>query len=185
MPNLQSKYLALVLITGLLVSACGSSPEPGLVDAEIIAQAVDGESDDIETDVYDSDEEGTNLEGLNVCEQIPLQEIAAITGPLREDETKQDLSFAGESGCEYHDQEGHWFYITYFPLSHWGLAELTLPEPESLVGVLDAAFLGRYSNSEVFLKALAANELVIGAHVSDGGEETAAKLVELAYKYKP
>ena len=187
-----SKYigiLALILVSSLLLSACGGdSPEPDVVDQELSSHADDIETDDTDAVPSGADDYyyiGTNLEGVNVCELIPLEQIINVVGALREDETEVDLSMAGEAGCKYVDKGGQWFYVTYYPLGDWDFAEFTLNESEKIEDVLDGAWKGVYSSDEIQIKALAADEMVIGAFVSDGLDETAISLVELLYKYRP
>jgi len=176
---------ALLAGLGMILSACGG---PAAAPAPVITEIREaGETPVLEApgEELGLDQAGTSLEGINVCELIPPEDVAAITGPLREDETEPDISLDREVGCAYHDQAGHWYYLTYYPLDQWALAEYTLPDPETLPGVLDGALLGRYSDSEVNLEALVKGELVIGAHVSQGGQDTALVLVQLAYTYRP
>lgn len=192
---MKSKYsittgiLALILVSVLVLSACGGgSPEPDVVDQELSSHTDDLETDDTDAVPSAADDYyyiGTNLEGVNVCDLIPLEQIINIVGALREDETEVDLSLAGEVGCKYVDQDGQWFYVTYYPLGDWGFVEFTLNESEKIDGVLDGAWMGVYSSDEIHIKALAADEMVISAFVSDGMEETAISLVELLYEYRP
>jgi len=181
--------LALLLFSVLVLSACGGgSPEPDFVDQELSSHTDDLETDDTDAVPSGADDYyyiGTNLEGVNVCELIPLEQIIIVVGALREDETELDLSMAGEAGCKYVDQDGQWYYVTYYPLGVWDFVEYTLNESEKLEGVLDGAWKGVYSSDEIHIKALAADEMVIGAFVSDGLEETAISLVELLYEYRP
>ena len=179
----------LVLILALLLSACGG----GAAEPDVAAPDQISSSDDLDPEdavpVPDGADDyyyiGTSLEGVNVCELIPLEEIVNIVGALREDETEVEISLAGEAGCKYVDQDGQWYYITYFPLGDWGFAELTLNEAVEVSGLLDGAWKGVYASDEINIKALAADEMVIGAFVSDGLEETAISLVKLAFEYRP
>jgi len=179
----------LVLIIAILLSACGGgTTEP---EAAVLDQS--SGSDDIvleETNPVPSGADdyyyiGTSLEGINVCELIPLDEIVNIVGALREVETEVDISLAGEAGCKYVDQEGQWYYVTYYPLGDWSFAELTLNDAVEVTGLLDGAWKGIYSSDEIHIKALAADEMVIGAFVSDGLEKTAISLVKLAFLHRP
>ena len=181
--------LILILISILALSACGGgSPEPDVIDQDISSHA-----DDEDTEVTDASPSGaddyyyigTSLEGVDVCKLIPLDEIINIVGALREDETEVDISQAGEVGCKYVDQDGQWYYVTYYPLGDWGFVEYTLNESEQVDDLLDGAWKGVYSSDEIHIKALATDEMVIGAFVSDGLEETAISLVELLYEYRP
>lgn len=181
--------LDLILAAAILLAACGGgSPEPEGADLALSPDADDLEVGPAEGGEYSADDYyyiGTSLEGINVCELIPVEEITAIVGPLREDETEEEISLAGEVGCKYVDDKGQWYYITYYPLGDWGFAELTLNEAVQMDGVLDGAWKGIYSSDEIQIKALAAEEMVIGAFVSDGEEGTAIQLIELAYQQRP
>ena len=192
MKSKHSKFpglLALLLVSVFVLGACGGgSPEPVAADQELSSQTDDFETDDTDAVPSGADDYyyiGTNLEGVNVCELIPVEEIVNVVGALREDETKVDLSLAGEVGCKWVDQDGQWYYVTYYPLGDWGFVEYTLNESEKMDGILDGAWKGVYSSDEIQVKALAADEMVIGAFVSDGSEETAISLVELAFKFRP
>ncbi len=181
--------MVLILVSVLILSACGEgSPEQDVIDDDMSSQSSDEDMDDPDAGPSSADDYyyiGTNLEGLNVCELIPLEKIINIVGALREDETEVVISQAGEVGCKYIDQQGQWYYVTYYPLGDWGFVEYTLNESEEINGLLDGAWKGVYSSDEIHIKALAADELVIGAFVSDGLEETAVSLVELLYEYRP
>jgi hypothetical protein len=145
----------------------------------------EGSSDTLDLDEFMEINEGTDLNGVNVCSLISLEEVAEVTGALREDETEEEIQMDREVGCRYYDQQGRWYVLTFYPLDQWGLVELTLNEAEAVEGVLDGAWLGRYSSNELLLKALVDGEMVISAHVSDGNLETAIQLVELANQYRP
>ena len=178
-------FIILIVISALFISACSSgSTEPDLTspDAEF---TVSDQPSGVPSGADDYYYIGTSLEGLNVCEVIPLNEIVNIVGALRENETELEISLAGEAGCKYVDQKGRWYYVTYYPLGDWEFAEYTLTDPEKIDGLLDGAWKAAYSSDEVHIKALAADEMVIGAVVSNGMEETATSLVELLYEYRP
>ena len=188
--NIKIHHVAgLVLIMALLLSACGG----GASESDIAVPDQSSGSDDVELEeaapvpsgADDYYYIGTSLEGVNVCELIPLDEIVNIIGALREDETEVDISLAGEAGCKYVDQEGQWYYVTYYPLGDWSFAELTLNDAVEVDGLLDGAWKGIYSSDEIHIKALAADEMVIGAFVSDGLEKTAISLVKLAFLHRP
>ncbi len=179
----------LILIMAFLLSACGGgAAEPDVTAPDQISGSDDLDLEEAVPVPVGADDYyyiGTSLEGVNVCELIPLEKIVNIVGPLREDETEVEISLAGEVGCKYVDQDGQWYYVTYFPLGDWGFAELTLNEAVEVSGLLDGAWKGVYSSDEINIKALAADEMVIGAFVSDGLEETAISLVKLAFEYRP
>lgn len=186
--NIKIQHLAgLILIMAFLLSACGG----GAAELEASALEQSAGSDDLdEADPVPSGADdyyyiGTSLEGVNVCELIPLEEIVNIVGALRGDEGEVDISLAGEAGCKYTDQEGQWYYITYYPLGDWGFAELTLNDAVEVDGLLDGAWKGVYSSDEIHIKALAADEMVISAFVSDGLDKTAISLVKLAFLHRP
>ncbi len=185
----HTAIMVLILVSVLVLSACGDgSPEPDVIDDDLSSHTSDDdldESDAVPSGADDYYYIGTNLDGLDVCELMPLEEIINIVGALREDETEVVISQAGEVGCKYVDQQGQWYYVTYYPLGDWGFVEYTLNESEEINGLLDGAWKGVYSSDEIHFKALAADELVIGAFVSDGLEETAISLVELLYEYRP
>ncbi len=179
----------LILILALVLSACGGgAAEP---DVTVLDQISGSDDLDLEEAVpvpAGADDYyyiGTSLEGVNVCELIPLGEIVNIVGALREDEIEVESSLAGEVSCKYVGQDGQWYYVTYYPLGDWGFAELTLNEAVEVSGLLDGAWKGVYSSDEINIKALAADEMVIGAFVSDGLEESAISLVKLAFEYRP
>ena len=181
--------LVLILVSALVLSACGD----GTPESDVIDQDLSSHTDDEETEVTDPSPSGaddyyyigTSLENIDVCKLIPVDEIINIVGSLREDETEVDISLAGEVGCKYVDQDGQWYYVTYYPLGDWGFVEYTLNESEQVDGLLDGAWKGFYSSDEIHIKALAADEMVIGAFVSDGSEDTSVSLVELLYEYRP
>lgn len=188
--NTKIQYVAgLILIMAILLSACGG----GAVEPDLAAPDQSSGSDDLELEEADpvpsgADDYyyiGTSLEGVNVCELIPLDEIVNIVGTLRDGEGEVDISLAGEAGCKYIDQEGQWYYITYYPLGDWSFAELTLNDAAEVAGLLDGAWKGIYSSDEIHIKALASDEMVIGAFVSDGLEKTAISLVKLAFLHRP
>ena len=185
----HTAIMVLILVSVLVLSACGGgSPEPDVIDDDLSSHAGDDDLDEPDAVPSGADDYyyiGTNLDGLDVCELMPLEEIINIVGALREDETEVVISLAGEVGCKYVDQHGQWYYVTYYPLGDWGFVEYTLNESEKFDGLLDGAWKGVYSSDEIHIKALAADELVIGAFVSDGLEETAVSLVELLYEYRP
>ncbi len=183
-----SVFLPAVLI---ILSAC-SAPLPvetsGLDASQPTSQGEESEaaeSSALELEDEFSIEEGTDLEGVDVCSLLPIQEVGALVGPLREEETETTLSLDREVGCMYHDQEGHFYEVTYYPLDHWGIAEFTLNNVQAVDGVLDGAYLGTYSGGEITLKALVNGELVIGVRVCTGEQATAAALADLAAANRP
>ncbi len=184
-----TSILALILIGLFALGACGgSSPEPDLIDQDLSSPAVDddaGVTDPIPSSADDYYYIGTNLEDVDVCDLIPLEEIINIVGALREDEIEVGISLAGEVGCKYVGQDGQWYEVTYYPLGDWGFVEFTLNEAEQVSDLLDGAWKGVYSSDEIHIKALAEDDMVIGAFVSDGLQETAISLVELLYEYRP
>lgn len=188
-PLKHTTFMILILVSLLLLSACGSgSPELDVIDEDLSAHTDDEDAEVTDASPSGADDYyyiGTSLENVDVCELIPLEDIINIVGGLREDETEEAISQAGEVGCKYVDQKGQWYYVTYYPLGDWSFAEYTLNESEVVDGLLDGAWKGVYSSDEIHIKALAADELVIGAFVSDGLEETAVSLVELLYEYRP
>ena len=181
--------LVLILVSALVLSACGEgTPEPDVIDQDMSSHTDDEETEVEDPSPSDADDYyyiGTSLENIDVCKLLPVDEIIKIVGSLREDETEVDISLAGEVGCKYVDQDGQWYYVTYYPLGDWGFVEYTLNESEQVDGLLDGAWKGVYSSDEIHIKALAADEMVIGAFVSDGSEETSVSLVELLYEYRP
>jgi len=181
--------LALILVSVLVLGACGGgSSDPDVIDQDLSSHTDDSDTGTTNTGPSGADDYyyiGTNLEGVDVCELIPVEEIVNVVGPLRENEGEVDLSLAGEVGCKYVDQDGQWYYVTYYPLGDWEFVEYTLSESEEVDGLLDGAWKGVYSSDEIHIKALAADEMVIGAFVSDGLNETAISLVELAFKFRP
>jgi len=181
--------LVLILVSVLALSACGgSSPEPDVIDQDLSSHTDDEETEVTGPSPSDADDYyyiGTSLENIDVCKLIPVDEIINIVGSLREEQTEVDISLAGEVGCKYVGQDGQWYYVTYYPLGDWGFVEYTLNESEQVDGLLDGAWKGIYSSDEIHIKALVADEMVIGAFVSDGLEETSISLVELLYEYRP
>jgi hypothetical protein len=188
-PLKQTAILALILVCVLVLSACGSgSPEPDLIDEDLSSHTEDEDVEGMDASPSGADDYyyiGTSLENVDVCKLIPLEDIINIVGGLREDETEVVIGQAGEVGCKYVDQKGQWYYVTYYPLGDWGFVEYTLNESEEVDGLLDGAWKGVNSSDEIHIKALAADEMVLGAFVSDGLEETAIRLVELLYEYRP
>jgi hypothetical protein len=184
--------LSLLLITLIFVlGACGSADPVTSLEAEIQPQDAEPaveESDEMESfslEDFDEYAGGTDLDGVQACELVSNAEVAAIVGPLREDETEEDISLAGEVGCQFHDQEGHFYTLTYYPISEWTIAELTLNNPEPVEGLLDGAWMGSYSGGEITVKALVEEEMVIGAHISVSDLELARELVELLAANRP
>ena len=125
------QFVGLVLILAFLLSACGGGAAKPAVTAP--DQASGSDDLDLEEEVplpAGADDYyyiGTSLEGVDVCELIPLGEIVNIVGALREDETEVEISLAGEVGCKYVGQDGQWYYLTYFPLGDLGFCR-TDPE---------------------------------------------------------
>lgn len=185
----HTAIMALILVCVLVLSACGGgSPEPDLIGEDLSPQANAEDAEVKDASPSGADDYyyiGTSLENVDVCKLIPLEDIINIVGGLREDETEAVIGQAGEVGCKYVDQKGQWYYVTYYPLGDWSFVEYTLNESEKVDGLLDGAWKGSNSSDEIHIKALAADELVMGAFVSDGLEETAIRLVELLYEYRP
>ncbi len=182
-PILSSLTLSLIL--AFVLGACGGpagDAPPAPVQEEPTAQEP---GEDLAADSSLDLEDGTDLEGVNACQQIPAGEVGAIAGPLREDDTREDVSIAGEAGCTYYDQDGHFYDLSYEPLYSWGTVEYALNEAEPVEALLDGAWKGTYEGGEITVKALVKGELVIGVHLSSGGIETARGLVMLAYQYRP
>jgi hypothetical protein len=182
-PTLISLFLSLFL--ALILGACSGSADdgsPAPVQEEPTAQE---SGEDLPADSSLDSEAGTDLEGVNACQQIPAEEVSAIVGPLREDETREDVSISGEAGCTYYDQDGHFYDLSFEPLYSWGTVEYALNEAEPVEGLLDGAWQGTYEGGEITVKALVEGELVIGVHLSSGGIETARDLVMLANQYRP
>lgn len=181
--------LVLILVSALALSACGGgTPEPEGIEIDLSSPTDDVEQDEPDAGPAAADDYyfiGTNLEGVDVCTLIPREEIMNIVGALREDETEVEISLAGETGCKYVGQDGLWYYLTYYPLGDWEFVEYTLNNSAKVDGLLDGAWMGLYSSDEIHIKALAAEEMVIGAFVSDGSEETATSLIKLAFKFRP
>jgi len=175
-----------VLFSLIALSGCSGTAEepPAVMEEEQDGEEQQEESalDDFEYDPYEG---GTDLDGVNLCQLVPVGEVSAIVGPLREDETEEDISLAGEAGCKYYDQEGHFYVLTFYPLMEWGVVEYTLNDAEKVAGLLDGAWMGSYSGGEITLKALAEGEMVIGTHISTGDLDTARQLIELGYQHRP
>lgn len=179
--------LALTMILALISSACGGTageapPAPTQAESSAEPSEVGVVSD---TSQNDLPSEGTDLAGVNTCQQIPAEEVSVIVGPLREDDTSQDVSIAGEAGCTYYDQEGQFYDLSYEPLYIWGTVEYALNEAQPVEDLLDGAWMGRYDGGEITVKVLVKGELVIGVHISAGDLETARSLAALAYQYRP
>lgn len=182
----------LLILFVMVLGACGSAAEPEAApEAEMLLEeqapaAEESEAiEEFSLEDFDEYAGGTDLSGVQACELISNAEVAALVGPLREDETEEDISLAGEVGCQFHDQEGHFYTLTYYPVSEWTIAELTLNDAEPVNGLLDGAWMGSYSGGEITVKALLEEEMVLGAHISVSDLELARQLIELLAANRP
>ncbi len=182
--------LVLLITAGLLalvMASCGSqdTAAPASQPASDAAPAVEAPNDTEEIAVEALDEaEGIDLAAINVCELLPVAEIEAVVGALR-DAPKETISLDREKGCQYiEDANGQFFEITLYPLDHWGLVKYTLNEAAPLEGVGDGAYTGAYSDAAV-VEVLVKDRAVIGVRASDENQQTALALYEIALQHLP
>lgn len=132
-----------------------------------------------------SEAQGVDLSAVNVCELLPVAEIEAVIGKLRDTSPEETISIDREKGCNYlDDANGHFYEITYYPLDHWGLVKYTLNEAKPAEGIGDGAYWGTYSDA-IMLEVLAKDRAVIGVRVSDENQDTARALYEIALNHLP
>jgi hypothetical protein len=193
-----SVRLVLLITAGLLalvMASCGSQDTaapasqpasdaaPAAEPTAQVAVAAPNDTEAIAVEALD-EAEGLDLAAVNVCELLPVAEIEAVVGALR-DAPKETISLDREKGCQYiEDANGQFFEITLYPLDHWGLVKYTLNEAAPLEGVGDGAYTGAYSDAAV-VEVLVKDRAVIGVRASDENQQTALALVEIALQHLP
>ena len=106
-----------------------SQPAPELAPATEAPDEVATEASGETFSEAPSEAQGIDLSAVNVCELLPIAEIEAVIGKLRDTSPKETISIDREKGCNYiDDANGHFYEITYYPLDHWGLVKYTLNE---------------------------------------------------------
>ena len=198
--NQLSRFLLLctVFVLALAIASCGSqeaeappSNQPAsdsapatAVPAQVAADAPAAAASDAPSEALE-EAQGIDLTAVNVCELLPVAEIEAVVGALRDGSPKETISIDREKGCQYiDDANGQFFEITLYPLDHWGLVKYTLNEAAPLEGVGDGAYTGAYSDAAV-LEVLVKDRAVIGVRASDESQQTALALYEIALKHLP
>ena len=182
-----SPILRLLQSVLLLASLSGCAPAPVSVDepANDPAGITEADAEEIsgsETDFFI--DEGMDLSGIDVCEILPVDDVAAIVGPLDPDTPKVMLSIDREVGCQYYNTSGEFFEVQLYPLDQWALQEIILNDVEALEGIGDGAFIGNYSDS-LTLRTLVEATTVISARVSNQDLNTAVALYELTLENLP
>ena len=169
-----------ILLLALLLAACGSAPTPPSP-----TQLTTNPNNNRNPVSADTTVAGIDLSQIDVCELLPVAEVEAVTGPLRQDSTKPTLSLDRERGCKYIDaKHGRFYEVALYPLDQWNLAKRTLKDAQPVAAVGDGAYLGTYSDCK-WLQVLVKDRVVIGARVGDENQATALALYEVMLKHLP
>ncbi len=170
--------LVSILLLVLLLAACGSAP----ISASPAPLATKPNNN---SQPADTTATGIDLSQVDVCELLPVVEVEAVIGPLRQDSTKPTRSLDRERGCHYVDaQQGRFYEVELYPLDQWNLAKRTLKDAQPVADVGDGAYLGTYSDCK-WLKVLVKDRVVIGARVGDEDQASALALYEVMLKHLP
>lgn len=189
-PSIRFLFLCSTVLWAVVMAACGGqgpATAPTNPPASEMAPIPEPLAEAVPEPPSESSGEaqGIDLATVDVCQLLPVAEIEAVVGKLREGSPKETISIDREKGCEYiEDVNGHFYEITVYPLDHWGLVKYTLNEATPLDGVGDGAYTGAYSDAAA-LEVLVKDCAVIGVRVSDEKQQTALALYELARKHLP
>ncbi|CAG0932278.1 hypothetical protein TFLX_02516 [Thermoflexales bacterium] len=172
--------LMIVLVLTLSVAACGNAPT-----SSSPAQLTTKPNNNSQPVSAEATTAGIDLSQVDVCELLPVAEVEAVIGAVRQGSTKPTRSLDRERGCHYVDAKHVRFYeVELYPLDQWNLAKRTLKDAQPVADVGDGAYLGTYSDCK-WLKVLVKDRVVIGVRVGDEKQATALALYEVMLKHLP